>query len=118
VLEDCYRRPLKFANEVSGGRNINDVVEAELLALQLFKHVKKASVKRRFLMWIFTVAKVGCFRDGKFEALGKSRQTGQIRFVRLDLAFEVTGNRAIVGTGASKHFGRQLLTQLGQAFRM
>jgi len=53
VLEDRDRRPLEFADQVGRRRDVQDVVVAELLSLELLVVVVERAVEGRF-WWGFS----------------------------------------------------------------
>ena len=55
MLEDCYRRTLELADQVCSRGNIENIVVAQLFALELVEMLHEGSVECRLLVWVFPV---------------------------------------------------------------
>ena len=56
MLQDANRRALELTDEVGRGGDIEDVVIAEFLALQLFESLVEGTVERGLLVRVLAVA--------------------------------------------------------------
>ena len=107
VLEDGQRWQLTFELRDQGrcGRQVEDVVVRQLLAVQLLEILLKLAVQGRLLMRVLPVAK----RLGQRRT---HRQIWQHRVRARELAGQMGGDGCIVGCCAGEHLGRQRATQL------
>ena len=97
VLQDADRRALELADEVGRGGDIEDVIIAELLALELLERLVERAVERGLLVRVLAVAEALGDRQGGREAGG---QAEDVAGAGLGLGLEVVGDRGVVGGGA------------------
>ena len=90
MLENRQRGLLEFADQVSGRRDVEDVVITQFLALQLQEMVMERAVERCLLVRVFAVAERLRLLVREAERIGKTRQRRQIRLglLRLEIASE------------------------------
>ena len=70
VLENADGRTFEFADEVSRGGDIEDIVITEFLALELFKGLMERTIERGLLVRVFAVAEALGEGQGGREACG------------------------------------------------
>ena len=97
MLQDANRRALELTDKVGRGGDIEDVVIAEFLALQLFEGLVEGTVERGLLVRVLAVAEALGDGQGGREAGG---QAEDVAGAGLSLGFEVVGDRGVVGGGA------------------
>ena len=107
VLEDGQRWCLTFElrDQGRGGRQVEDVVVRQLLAVQLLEILLKLAVQSRFLVRVLPVA----------ERLSQRRTNGQGRQHRVrarELPGQMGRDGRIVGRRAGEHLGGQRAPQL------
>ena len=96
MLEDGDGRLRELADEAGGRGDIEDVIEGEFLAVELFEVVEEVSVEFGLLMGVLTVAEAS--GEGEFEGEGFPRGT---------LVIKVGADGAIVGAGGREGFHRE-----------
>ena len=111
VLQDADRRTLELADEVGRGGDIEDVVIAEFLALELFEGLVERAVERGLLVRVFAVAEALGDGQGGREAGGQAEDVAE---PGLGLRFEVIGNRGIVGRGALEDLEGEFATEFAE----
>ena len=82
MLQNRDRRALEFPDQVGGRGDVQDIVVAELLALQLLIVVVEGPVERRLLVRVLPVAQGLRLAPGQSETVRKAAQRGQVRLVR------------------------------------
>ena len=118
MLQDADRRALELADEVGRGGDIEDIVIAEFLALQLFEGFVERAVERGLLVRVLAVAEALGNRQGRREAGGQAEDVAE---AGLGLGFEVVGDRGVVGGGALENleseFAAEFTEGLGRLHR-
>ena len=114
VLQDADRRALELADEVGRGGDIEDIVIAEFLALQLFEGLVEGAVERGLLMRVLAVAEALGDRQGGREAGG---QAEDIAKAGLGLGFEVVGDRGVVGRRALEDLEGEFAAEFAERLR-
>ena len=114
VLQDADRRALELADEVGRGGDIEDVVIAEFLALQLFEGLVEGAVERGLLVRVFAVAEALGDGQGGREA---GRQAEDVAEAGLRLGFEVVGDRGVVGRGTLEDLEGEFAAEFAEGLR-
>jgi len=107
VLEDGDGRALELVDQVSGRGDVQNVVIAELLALELLEALVEGAVEGGLLVRIFAVAQRLRLLIGERERLGETDLGGGVG----DLAFEVAGDGGVVAGGALENLQGELAAQ-------
>ena len=97
MLDDGAHRLVEFLRQVPCSLQVNDVVVAEFLALQLLAVrnalARAVGVQRRLLMRVLAVAQIEGFVEGESQRFGKAAAAGEIK---LSAVVRRSGNRSRV----------------------
>jgi hypothetical protein len=114
VLQDADRGALELADEVGRGGDIEDVVIAEFLALQLVEGLVERAVEGGLLVRVLAVAEA--LGDGQ-RGGEAGRQAEDVAEAGLGLGFEVVGDRGVVGRGALEDLEGELAAEFAEGLR-
>jgi len=114
VLQDADGRTLELADEVGRGGDIEDVVIAQFLALELVEGLVERAVERGLLVRVLAVAET--LGDGQRGGVARG-QAEHVAEAGLGLRFEVVGDRGVVGRGALEDLEGEFAAEFAEGCR-